>query len=98
MPTDKSANPYKSFLMSLNELSISHPIGCPYQCWAVLTFLVRTFKVFSLVFRMRTSGFPQNLITLNDNLPAGSLPSEDQLFENLKGYHLKAEGDKLLGY
>jgi hypothetical protein len=64
MPTDKSANPYKSFLMSLNELSISHPIGCPYQCWAVLTFLVRTFKVFSLVFRMRTSGFPQNLITL----------------------------------
>jgi hypothetical protein len=50
--------------MSLNELSISHPIGCPYQCWAVLTFLVGTFKVFSLVFRMRTSGFSQNLITL----------------------------------
>jgi hypothetical protein len=28
-----------------------------YQCWAVLTFSVRTFMVFSLVLRMRIEGF-----------------------------------------
>jgi hypothetical protein len=34
----------------------------------------------------------------NDNLPIGSLPSENQLFKNLKSYHLKIEGDNFLGY
>lgn len=34
----------------------------------------------------------------NDNLPIGYLPSENQLFENLKNYHLEIEGDNFLGY
>lgn len=54
--------------------------------------------MFSVWFSEWESAVFTELDNLNDNLPASSLPSENRLFENLKGYHLEAEVDNLLGY
>jgi hypothetical protein len=54
-------------------------------------FFVRTFKVFSLILKMKLEVFTK-CVNFYDNLHVSSLPCENRLFENFKGYHLEVEG------
>jgi len=60
---------------------------CDDQCWVVLTFSVRTFKVFNPVLTMRIESFHIKRSPFWESIDQFSL-KWIEFFENLKGYQL----------